>query len=184
MRSARTPNADVWAARQRFSIAGTCAPGSRHTQCRRVCVSVLSLRCPHSAALRSAFRRILLCVYAAPGHRIGRPAALPPTLKHLELSSNLLGAVGMAALAGHDGRTAATSPHLTNLQTLNLGTNGWDPSLDESRIFRSQGCLALVPALSRLPALTELLLENNFVETEGVEAVRRALEGRSVQLRS
>ena len=106
-------------------------------------------------------------------------AALPPTLKHLDLSCNLLGAAGMEALAGSDGGNIA---HLTNLQTLKLGTNGWDPSLDESRIFRSKGCLALVPALSRLPALTELLLENNFVEAEGVEAVRRALEGRSVQV--
>ena len=106
-------------------------------------------------------------------------AALPPTIKHLDLSCNVLGADGAAAFAGLDGRNVA---HLTALETLKLDTNGWDPSQDEGRIFRKEGAFALAPALSQLPALTELYMLQNFVEAEGVEAVGLALEGRSVQV--
>jgi len=106
-------------------------------------------------------------------------AALPPTLKHLDLSSNLLGAAGAAALAGADGGNVS---HLVALQTLKLSANGWDPAKDESRIFRDAGALALAPALRRLPALAELHLEANFVNAEGKEAVRSALDGRPVKV--
>lgn len=104
-------------------------------------------------------------VHPPPFHCRPPSLSLSPPLTSLDLSGNLLGAQGSAALAALLRRRDGHAPPLAFLRCLNLASNQ----------IRQGGCTEIASALRENATLQTLVLHSNGLQAGGATALAEAL---------